>query len=78
MCSWWGLGVWIILATYYTAPCPVWVAYALPVGIAALYYFARREAVRLNQWPALCALAASAAACKTDRIAQKVDLCPKR
>ena len=52
-CVWWGLGVWTVLAAYFTVSGPDWPAPLLTVGIAALYVGTLRESFRFHKWPAV-------------------------
>lgn len=51
--TWWALGLWTILAAYFTAIDRIWVALPLALGIAAFYFTSRREKFRLPEWPRL-------------------------
>lgn len=51
--TWWGLGLWTILAAYFTAINRWWLALPLALGIGALYFTSRREKFRLSEWPRL-------------------------
>jgi hypothetical protein len=44
------MGLWTVLAVFYTAPGPAWLSYTLALGIAAIYVLAWRERFRLIRW----------------------------
>ena len=48
--AWWGLGLWTVLAVFYTAPGPGWLAVVAAAGIALVYFLARREKFRSIHW----------------------------
>lgn len=50
VCAWWGLGVWTVLAIFFTMPGPAWLAYLLTACIAGLYFATRRERFHFIAW----------------------------
>jgi hypothetical protein len=48
--AWWFVGVWSALAFYYTGPGSRWFTGAMAAGLLGLFWFARREPLRLWQW----------------------------
>ena len=47
---WWGLGVWTVLAAFFIVFSSIWLASALGLAIAALYWNTRREKFHWLQW----------------------------
>lgn len=48
--GWWFVGIWSALAIYFTGPGATWFTGALAAAVVALFWFARREPLRLWQW----------------------------
>ena len=49
-CVWWGVGIWATLAIFFTAPGPGWIGAVLAIGVATMFWYARRESFRITKW----------------------------
>ena len=48
--AWWGLGLWTALAAFFTVFSSTWLASALGLAIAVLYWSTRRERFHWGEW----------------------------
>jgi hypothetical protein len=48
--AWWALGLWTVLAVFYTMPGPSWLSWVSALGIAAIFVAARWERFRIRDW----------------------------
>jgi hypothetical protein len=44
------MGLWAVLALFFTVPGPAWLAYVLAAAVAAVYLASRREKFHLREW----------------------------